>query len=113
MKTSAKAKPFALLWAAVLVAQLSCAPPVPKAAKNSKLPMADRRVLKVCAPKRLLTRKDLEEIAKTYNPRRPAIGDIMRVNGDCGKTDQQETLDLGRCEGSAQCKTGIVNVPIN
>ncbi len=101
--------------AALLCAPLACSSP-PPATRAMPVPPAGRNMLKVCAPKQQLSRKDLETLAAAYGLYRgekPSISEILKANEKCGKSEQAETLDLSKCERDGGCKTGYVLIPIH
>jgi hypothetical protein len=80
----------------------------------------DRRLLNICPQKRLLTRKDLENLAQDYYlveaDGKPQIVSILEKNGPC-RPSATEQLDLLQAQCSLvrdrqPCQSGIVQVPI-
>jgi hypothetical protein len=87
--------------------------------KSVPIPSSTRRTFKVCAPKSSLTRVDLISLARRYNVMEggePSIVDILKLNEKCRPAPDAEQLDFTRPDCAsvdvAQCKTGIVLVPI-
>jgi hypothetical protein len=80
----------------------------------------DRRLLNVCPHKNLVTKKDLEDIARTYfiveADGKPRIVSLLEKNGDC-RPSSSEQLDLPESQcflptDRHPCHAGIVLVPI-